>query len=611
MSFPEPPTKETLEDARRCLASTRDSIRELAYRIDAEEAVLARLVREHRNAISELQEQQAALEKQATRAQAYLSPIRRLPLELLREIFTWSFELHPSSAWVLAAVSTPWRKLALRMPLIWSKIRLLTTQHASADTIRLWLERSGDNVPLDIEIFLRVAHPKLQRESSSIRHRRSSSPLTPISAAPWNASSHTHPSQYIVVQPPPLTVAPIVMPPSPTSHSDSFGSAFSTSHTERPVNAVSRVSMHWGHIAFFYLVEQMHRWERFIFRFDKQFTSMGALKSINGDAPMLKEFEVSSVEAAFFAEWPWLPNNGASTADLPRLRVLTLQHTPFKWCSPMFRDLHVLNLRGLPTSHLPVDRILHILSNNPQLKSVALHFQSVLSAVLPLTVLTLPYVTKLSLGGSYLLTQLLESLTLPRLESLTLDIEARDALEDTISAFLARSNRPPVSHLSIGYGSSANAATFYYGPSGLVISWTALLADLPQLRTLTAGGTALEPLLTALGPPEDDPNQPQTLAWACPRLETLGVRSCHVHGESVARLVQLVEARNPAPPQPGTSAMAHAVGGVTPVRLASLELYECNNPGEDVINWLHSRIVDVVCPDPAHDRSSHLAHPYL
>jgi hypothetical protein len=41
--------------------------------------------------------------------------------------------------------------------------------------------------------------------------------------------------------------------------------------------------MHWGHIAFFYLVEQMHRWERFVFRFDKQFTSMGALKAINGE----------------------------------------------------------------------------------------------------------------------------------------------------------------------------------------------------------------------------------------------------------------------------------------------------------------------------------------
>ena len=40
--------------------------------------------------------------------------------------------------------------------------------------------------------------------------------------------------------------------------------------------------MHWGHIAFFYLVEQMHRWERFVFRFDKQFASLSALKGING-----------------------------------------------------------------------------------------------------------------------------------------------------------------------------------------------------------------------------------------------------------------------------------------------------------------------------------------
>ncbi len=43
-----------------------------------------------------------------------------------------------------------------------------------------------------------------------------------------------------------------------------------------------RKNMHWGHIAFYYLVEQMHRWERFVFRFDKQFTSIGALKAIEG-----------------------------------------------------------------------------------------------------------------------------------------------------------------------------------------------------------------------------------------------------------------------------------------------------------------------------------------
>lgn len=43
-----------------------------------------------------------------------------------------------------------------------------------------------------------------------------------------------------------------------------------------------RKNMHWGHIAFYYLVEQMHRWERFVFKFDKQFASIGALKAIEG-----------------------------------------------------------------------------------------------------------------------------------------------------------------------------------------------------------------------------------------------------------------------------------------------------------------------------------------
>jgi len=270
----------------------------------------------------------------------------------------------------------------------------------------------------------------------------------------------------------------------------------------------------------------------------------------------------------------------------------------------MLRGLHTLNLRGLPTSHLPLDRILHILSNNPQLKTVSLHFQGVLPAILPLNVLTLPHVTSLTLGGHFLLTQLLDSLTLPCLDSLTLDIEARDAIEDIISSLLARSSRPPLQYLSIAYGVAANAATFYYGPGGIVITWTALLSELVHLKTLTIGGPSLEHLLTALGSPEDDPNQSQNLVWACPALEFLGLRSCHTHNEGVTKLVQMVEARNP---ENGT---AQVVGGVTPVRLKKLELHECTSLGEDVMKWLDTRVAEVICSDPAADRSA-LTHPYL
>lgn len=303
------------------------------------------------------------------------------------------------------------------------------------------------------------------------------------------------------------------------------------------------------------------------------------------------------MEAAFFAEWPWLPNaSSASSVVLPKLRTLTLQHTPFKWSSPMLRGLHTLNLRGLPTSHLPLDRILTILSNNPQLKSVSLHFQGVLPPILPLNNLTLPHVTEFSIGGHFILVQLLDSLMLPSLDSLTLDIEARDAIEDIVSGLLTRSKRPPIHHLSIAYGVAANTSTFYYGPGGIVISWTTLLVELPHLKTLTVGGTSLEPLLTALGLPEDDPHQTQNLVWMCPSLELLGLRSCHAHNEGVTKLVQMVDARNP---EAGT---AQPFGGVSPTKLARLELHDCTNLGEDVMRWLNARIADVMVLDPTSDR---------
>ena len=177
-------------------------------------------------------------------------------------------------------------------PLVPLQIRLLTTQHSSADTIRLWLERSGESVPLDIEIFLRVARPGSEATPPCPRRVASSPLLAPITP-PWNTSSHQQvaPQYMIPHAPPPASVAnvTIVMPPSPPSHQDSWSTGGNTSHGhDRSPNAISRSSMHWGHIAFFYLVEQMHRWERFIFRFDKQFTSMGALKAINGEVLLLK-----------------------------------------------------------------------------------------------------------------------------------------------------------------------------------------------------------------------------------------------------------------------------------------------------------------------------------
>jgi len=150
----------------------------------------------------------------------------------------------------------------------------VTNQSATADTIRLWLERSGDKVPLDIEIYLRVTG--LSNEGSSNRTR-------PVSPTPW-LQPPSPPPHYVIPHPPgtaillPPAHTPIIVPQSP-SHHDSWGSPPPPSSRNTPQ---AQRNAHWGHIAIFYLIEQMHRWERFVFRFDRQFPSMSALKSIAG-----------------------------------------------------------------------------------------------------------------------------------------------------------------------------------------------------------------------------------------------------------------------------------------------------------------------------------------
>lgn len=120
--FPEPPTKEHLANARKAMETTRTSAQELTTKINAAEQLLTDLVRESRCAINEMEKNRARLEKEMMVMMAYLSPIRRLPLELLREIFMWNFEDYSCCAWILAAVCGTWRKLALRMPKIWSTV---------------------------------------------------------------------------------------------------------------------------------------------------------------------------------------------------------------------------------------------------------------------------------------------------------------------------------------------------------------------------------------------------------------------------------------------------------------------------------------------------------
>lgn len=272
---------------------------------------------------------------------------------------------------------------------------MITTPESSPDTIRLWLERSGPNVPLDVEIYLQV----MSNTSSNTRGR----PISPfravipppmsqwspvLGAVDWHPpfpAAHVFPvvagaavaALDGTISPPPFLpplnpqaqvhALPVPIgqngnaitngngngnnnnggPALPTAaippglalmlglhplHGHNAGHAVHThthifnpggnnhahhfvlggggggpgphspplnpfvgggqnphpnahrtgSNSEGQKENMNRMSSHWGHIAMFYLVEQMPRWKRFVFKFEKQFSSIQALKSING-----------------------------------------------------------------------------------------------------------------------------------------------------------------------------------------------------------------------------------------------------------------------------------------------------------------------------------------
>jgi hypothetical protein len=122
----EPPTTASLSDARRLLNENNTSLADLDRKIEAAEAQLAQIVADSRCTIKQFQRERAALEEKISRTLAYVSPIRRLPAELLRLIFMMNFDEYPCCAWILSSVCSQWRRLALSMPKLWSKVWYLS-----------------------------------------------------------------------------------------------------------------------------------------------------------------------------------------------------------------------------------------------------------------------------------------------------------------------------------------------------------------------------------------------------------------------------------------------------------------------------------------------------
>jgi hypothetical protein len=122
LSFLAQPTQGSLTVARDHLDALNNRLNTIRERIFQAESQLAQIVAESRCNIDCMAEQEREIAEEAKRYQAYLSPIRRLPEELLREVFNWSFVAYPCCAWVFASVCKSWRRLALATPKIWSKV---------------------------------------------------------------------------------------------------------------------------------------------------------------------------------------------------------------------------------------------------------------------------------------------------------------------------------------------------------------------------------------------------------------------------------------------------------------------------------------------------------
>ncbi|KAI5119078.1 hypothetical protein M0805_005496 [Coniferiporia weirii] len=624
------PTATELAEAKARLNEQEKEAGELERKIEEAQRALEELIAASTRAISDLEHDLHNAEAGIRLTRELLSPMRRLPNDLLQHIFWAAFEDSPCCAWTLAAVCSSWRRIVLSMPRIWSKIRLVTTPNVNPDIIRLWLERSGSRVPLDIEIYLHVPAPPRKR-------RRAVTPIavwSPPPGADMLFQAPPTPPAYIPAPPlPPVhtvqlgmhNVIPALPPPTGAAHTHAVYVDPTTGWRINRGKNSSATSSAWGHIAVFYLAEQMHRWKRFVFRFDRQFDSMVALKSICRDAPLLEEFEVSCGEPLrsdadiYPYDWGWLPSAERNPEiRLQNIRSVTLQYVPFRWSSPLIaanlrsisiRSLSTPGLGGHSSTQMTLDRLLHIIAANPLLENLSLHFQNAQPAVLPLEAVRLTELRSLSVGGSYTLTPLLDALITPALDALTLNID-REAPEESIAALLARSGAPPISFLSLAYQSQLGMGPYYGDAPGLV-PW-GFLTSLPHVRTLQIGHTALDVLMDALARVDEDAGE-----WLAPQLEHLALRNCHAHGDSVAKLIALVDARNPphagaAHPNGvtnvgiggGTAGIAGPmpplpIGGAgQPSRLKSLELYDCATLGDDIVRWLQSRIPDVKFSEP-------------
>jgi len=153
--------------------------------------------------------------------------------------------------------------------------------------------------------------------------------------------------------------------------------------------------------------------------------------------------------------------------------------------------------------------------------------------------------------------------------------------------------------LNITHGPTAIFYGTPGGGNGPFAPWS-FLAELPTLTHLTVTHTTIEPLFELLTSPDEELNN----TWLCPELTSLTLISCHQHNEGILKLVGMVDARNPAVDGQSTTGLGLGLGGSAGgvKRIRNLEVRNTISVGMDVLEWLKSRVENVVVVEPPCDK---------
>ncbi|KAH7320458.1 hypothetical protein B0J17DRAFT_723878 [Rhizoctonia solani] len=529
-TLPDAATRATMGSS---IKQSESTIEVMSEKINMLEITLAKLIAETKSQVDALADQKNAIEKGVASAKGYLAPVRRLPADILSDIFMSLHEGDPLAPWTLSAVNKQWRTTALTTPRLWSRIRIQPPAMPSGNALRLWVERSGDSCPLDIEITL--APP-----------------------ANWQPST---------------TIS-------------------------RADREAQRDEVQWGHVVMFHLGSQVHRWRRFVYRAERLFMFLGALNVTfgNGNAPLLEEFIVDCGDVGHHhvSPDPWCYFPTSTNLKVPQMRTLDLRNVPFAWNSPMLRGLQKLSLADqshpvASSTRLSMDRLLKVLSNNPDLETLSLELRCG-AAVLPPRDLVLHKLRSLTIaGGDAHTLEFLDHLTLPALEKLSVRLSVPEPIDDTLQALLNRSGNPHIKRFACH---PAYADEF---PSRAV-------AALPTITHLEMLEMMPRDVLVQLTPhPHSDsagsaaiagvPNSSNVL---CPVLENVIIRGCPSLAQALPELVQFILHRNPN--ELGSSG-AKSTSGLPPLK--SVVIADCGMPLEDDIReWITARVPHVVL-DPS------------